>query len=98
MTYLDEKKTHASLRNNLGIHAKRSASAEVTPFGPPQPDSFAIKMIGKRAAQVAESNIIEEALERTHWNRKQTAVLLQVSYKALLYKIKKYSLEKKEPL
>jgi DNA-binding NtrC family response regulator len=27
-------------------------------------------------------------LERTHWNRKQAARNLQISYKALLYKIK----------
>jgi DNA-binding NtrC family response regulator len=27
-------------------------------------------------------------LDRTHWNRKQAARDLQISYKALLYKIK----------
>ncbi len=32
--------------------------------------------------------MILKALEKTHWNRKQAARELQISYKALLYKIK----------
>jgi DNA-binding NtrC family response regulator len=55
-------------------------------------DAFSVKEIGKRAAREAETKIILEVLERTHWNRKEAARLLQVSYKALLYKIQKYTL------
>ena len=33
---------------------------------------------------------IEKTLQETCWNRKEAAKILQVSYKALLYKIKKY--------
>jgi two-component system, NtrC family, response regulator AtoC len=29
-----------------------------------------------------------KALEQTHWNRKRAAKQLQISYKALLYKLK----------
>jgi len=40
----------------------------------------------------AESAAIAQALEGTGWNRKAAASDLQISYKALLYKIKQYSL------
>ena len=52
-----------------------------------------LKEIGRRAAQKAEKDIIKAILEHTHWNRKRAAVLLQVSYKTLLYKIKQYGLD-----
>ena len=40
----------------------------------------------------AESTAIAQALEATGWNRRVAAVDLQISYKALLYKIKQYNL------
>jgi DNA-binding NtrC family response regulator len=33
-------------------------------------------------------------LRRTHWNRKEAAAMLGISYKALLYKIKETGLDK----
>jgi DNA-binding NtrC family response regulator len=33
-------------------------------------------------------------LQQTHWNRKETAEILGISYKALLYKIKESGLDK----
>jgi len=55
--------------------------------------SFNLKEVGKKAAEVAEKEIIQNTLQETHWNRKQAAKLLRVSYKALLYKIQKYHLD-----
>ncbi|HUL22585.1 MAG TPA: sigma 54-interacting transcriptional regulator [Thermodesulfobacteriota bacterium] len=52
-----------------------------------------LKEVGKKAAEVAEKEIIQSTLQETHWNRKQAAKLLRVSYKALLYKIQKYHLD-----
>jgi len=40
----------------------------------------------------AESAAIAQSLEETGWNRKAAASDLQISYKALLYKIKQYNL------
>jgi two-component system response regulator AtoC len=40
----------------------------------------------------AESVAIAQKLEGTGWNRKAAAIDLQISYKALLYKIKQYNL------
>jgi two-component system, NtrC family, response regulator AtoC len=57
-----------------------------------QNKSFNLKEVGKSAAEVAEKEIIQSTLQETHWNRKQAAELLRVSYKTLLYKIQKYRL------
>ena len=40
----------------------------------------------------AEAEAIAKALDETNWNRKQAAALLQISYKALLYKIRQYGI------
>jgi transcriptional regulator with PAS, ATPase and Fis domain len=55
-------------------------------------DTFCLKELGKRAAEAAEKELIQSVLQETHWNRKEAAKLLRVSYKALLYKIQKYHL------
>ena len=36
--------------------------------------------------------MIERVLQRTRWNRKEAAERLQISYKALLYKMKENGL------
>lgn len=56
-------------------------------------DGFHLKEVGKRAAENAEKEIIQKILHETHWNRREAAKLLCVSYKALLYKIQKYHLD-----
>ena len=61
----------------------------------PQGEIFSeiLKEIGKRAAEQAEEEFIGRTLEETRWNRKEAAMLLRISYKALLYKIQKYQLD-----
>jgi two-component system response regulator AtoC len=51
-----------------------------------------LKAVSKRAAHVAERRVIERVLQLTRWNRKEAAERLQISYKALLYKIKESGL------
>ena len=51
-------------------------------------DHVSLKRIAREAAQAAERRLIEKVLQRTRWNRKQTAEILQISYKALLYKMR----------
>ena len=46
-----------------------------------------LKAIARQAARDAERVAIKEVLDRVHWNRAKAARLLQISYKALLYKI-----------
>ena len=54
--------------------------------------SLDLKAISKRAAQIAEKRVIERVLHQTRWNRKEAAERLQISYKALLYKMKENGL------
>ena len=42
----------------------------------------------------AELEITLQALEKTHWNRKEAARLLKTNYKAFLYKMKKLGIDK----
>jgi two-component system response regulator AtoC len=51
-----------------------------------------LKAVSRRAAQVAEKRVIERVLQHTRWNRKEAAEKLQISYKALLYKMKENGL------
>jgi two-component system response regulator AtoC len=56
------------------------------------PDGIDLKAISRRAAQLAEKRVIERVLHHTRWNRKEAAARLQISYKALLYKMKENGL------
>jgi DNA-binding NtrC family response regulator len=51
-------------------------------------DGASLKVAARAASKQAERELIMQALERTHWNRKRAARELQISYKSLLYKIK----------
>ena len=51
-----------------------------------------LKSLARTAKDEAEAQAITQALEQTNWNRKQAAAILQISYKALLYKIRQYGI------
>jgi two-component system response regulator AtoC len=54
-----------------------------------------LKEVHQEALKKAECETILKALEMTNWNRKKAADILNVSYKALLYKIKETGLGKR---
>ena len=47
-----------------------------------------LKQVARAASRVAERELILRVLTRTRWNRRRAAQQLQISYKALLYKMK----------
>jgi two-component system, NtrC family, response regulator AtoC len=55
---------------------------------------YSLKDISRTAAREAERELILKMLQQTRWNRKETAEILGISYKALLYKIKENGLDK----
>jgi len=55
-------------------------------------EKSSLKLLVRNAKGEAERSAIARALEQTHWNRKAAARLLNVSYRALLYKIQEYNL------
>jgi transcriptional regulator with PAS, ATPase and Fis domain len=56
-------------------------------------ENGSLKHLVRNLKDGAESAAIARALEGTAWNRKAAASELQISYKALLYKIKQYHLQ-----
>lgn len=52
-----------------------------------------LKAAAREASRNVERQLILSSLERTHWNRKRTARELQISYKALLYKLKQLDID-----
>lgn len=53
---------------------------------------FGLKSLVRNLKDKTELKAIEEALIATNWNRKLAATRLNISYKALLYKIKQYQI------
>jgi len=69
-----------------GLHADNRNTAGVAD------SAGGLKSLSRNAKDGAEAEAIARALEETNWNRKQAAALLQISYKALLYKIRQYGI------
>jgi DNA-binding NtrC family response regulator len=67
-----------------GVHGEASTRGSESGGG--------LKSLARTAKDEAEAQAITQALEQTNWNRKQAAGLLQISYKALLYKIRQYGI------
>jgi len=51
-----------------------------------------LKDICRKINAQAEKKLMKQALELTNWNRKKAAMMLEISYKSLLNKIKAYNL------
>jgi two-component system response regulator AtoC len=55
--------------------------------------TMSLKAAAKAASHEAEKELILKVLTRTRWNRRRAAEELQISYKALLYKLKQIGFE-----
>jgi DNA-binding NtrC family response regulator len=75
----------AKLSDRADVNGVQS---ELDRFMRGQVEQLSLKRIAREAAQVAERKLIEKVLTRTRWNRRHAAEILQISYKALLYKMK----------
>jgi two-component system, NtrC family, response regulator AtoC len=56
-------------------------------------DGKTLKEVAKLACSRAERVVLERVLNQTRWNRRKAASMLDISYKALLYKIQQTGLE-----
>src|SRR5579864_3038462 len=56
-----------------------------------------LKALVRSLKDEAEMEAIADALEKTHWCRKDAAKMLGISYKALLYKIRQFGLDTGRP-
>jgi two-component system, NtrC family, response regulator AtoC len=79
------------------ISSERPAEQEPTLTLEPSPHRpISLKQLTREAAHELESKIILKTLQKTQWNRKQAARALNISYRALLYKIKEAGLPPKK--
>jgi DNA-binding NtrC family response regulator len=90
-----------TIKRYLVLEDERAIISELTPLQHTEAIPFATEGSGARFGLKrlvrgvkgnTESAIIAQALEDKGWNRKAAATELQISYKALLYKIKQYNL------
>ena len=65
---------------------KERVGSGTVPFSP---DCYSLK----RAGELLEREYIRKALEKTGGNRTHAAKILEISHRALLYKIKEYGME-----
>ena len=93
--------SHAAAGNGNGNGAAAVAAAPAGPMTPTaiaaaaaEAGNYSLKDISRTAAREAERELIFKMLQQTRWNRKETAEILGISYKALLYKIKENGLDK----
>ena len=74
----------------------RGESSQVTKEISPDKKAWpSLREVHREATVKAESEVIRKALELTNWNRKKAADMLNISYKALLYKIKGCGIDKR---
>jgi len=64
----------------------------------PKEDKMSLKDVGSRAAEQAERELVLKVLEETAWNRKQAARRLNICYKALLNKLKRWQIDNRHAI
>jgi len=77
------KGTEEAFSGELGARPPRPSPAVMSAKEP-----LPLKMAARQVVQEYERKIIRKVLEEHHWNRRETARALKISYRALLYKIK----------
>ena len=92
---LRELSSHGHAEAAPSLHDPSVAGQPATLAATDNPGTSELSLleVGRRAAWEAERRAIQQMLEATHWNRREASRRLQVSYKALLNKIKQMQLE-----
>lgn len=79
----DERAAAVELESANGSHTAQKENG----------GAISLKEASRAASRQAERELILKTLARTRWNRKRAAQELQISYKALLYKLKDIGLD-----
>ena len=103
---LRHKMSRMPVNGNGSLHAAiapAEAPLASLPIAPTNGDFAALSPVAApvleqvaKANREAECTAIVAALKSTNWNRKQAALLLQIDYKALLYKMNRLSIRKEK--
>ncbi len=92
-------KRYVILGGEDAISSELVSRGETAPKSPlPAEGSIPLKKVVWQVGQEVERKIILKALQDNHWNRKRVARALNISYRALLYKIRNAGLPSKRLL
>ncbi len=80
-------------RNTATRDAQNGGVVQMEDRRAQQPD---LKEMVRNLKNGAEMEVIAQVLEETAWNRKRAATKLNISYKALLYKIRQYDIRPRQ--
>jgi len=78
----------SGLRNHRSQHVASRIDESVNTKAP-----NGLKPLAHSAIEEAEAKAITTTLQRTNWNRTQAAAALEISYRSLLYKIRRYDIQ-----
>ena len=79
--------TEEAVTADLVNHEKDFFNSDIPIDGP-----ISLKKLTRQAVRELERKVILKVLQANHWNRKQSARALNISYRALLYKIREAGL------
>jgi two-component system, NtrC family, response regulator AtoC len=66
-------------------------------YEPAEDGNIPLKRIAQQVTRRMERDVILKVLQANHWNRRKTAEVLKISYRALLYKVRQAGLPAKRP-
>jgi two-component system response regulator AtoC len=79
---------------NMNLSELKDQQGNAAPVAAkPKEDNMSLKDVATRAAEHAEKELVLRVLEETSWNRKQAARRLNICYKALLNKLKRWQID-----
>jgi len=87
-----QAKLEAAIQTRLDNPKQDQTEGNGTACATPVPEVASLKSLVRTVKEEAEKSAIAGALDRTRWNRKAAARLLQISYRALLYKIEQHQM------
>ncbi len=89
----DEVTALVELESKIMRQVVPIAQAAVAPVATPEMVPAGLKTMVRSMKDATETQMIREVLRQNRWNRRIAAEQLKISYKALLYKIRKYELD-----
>ena len=89
------------LGSEEAFHSDRDAGADKKPlqisYEMTEDGKIPLKRIAQQVTRRMEHDVILKVLQANHWNRRKTAEVLKISYRALLYKVRQAGLPAKRP-
>ena len=89
------------LGSEEAFHSDRDPAADTKPlnisYEMNEEGNIPLKRIAQQVTRRMEHDVILKVLQANHWNRRRTAEVLKISYRALLYKVRQAGLPAKRP-